>query len=81
MASTDTRSGFRLPWNSDRSHEQPADEPQVESDGSETEATAAEGDVAWPETDFNARLGLTSQPRPVDPSDTTAEDGTADAAA
>ncbi len=58
MASTDTRSGFRLPWNSDRSHEQPTDEPQVEGDGSEVEASAAEGDVDWPDTDLNARLGL-----------------------
>ena len=80
MASTDTRSGFRLPWNSDRSHEQPTDEPKVEGDGSEVDAVAGEGDVAWPETDFNARLGLTSQPRPADDSDTAAEGGTTDAA-
>jgi hypothetical protein len=70
MASTDTRSGFRLPWSSDRSHDQqPVNEPVAEGDGSEVEATADAVDPAWPETDFNARLGLTSQPRPADPSD------------
>src|SRR4051794_23567587 len=73
MASTDTRSGFRLPWSSDRSHDpQPADAsadetPEI-SDGSETVA-AGDDNVAWPESDLNARLGLTSEPRPLDPSD------------
>ena len=79
MASTDTRSGFRLPWSSDRSHDQqPAEEAVVEGDGSEIEApeAAAPGDPAWPETDFNARLGLTSQPRPAEAVDESTGTGT-----
>lgn len=79
MASTDTRSGFRLPWSSDRSHDQQpvdpsAEEPVATGDGSE--APAEDDNVNWPESDLNKRLGLTSQPRPADPSD-----GTTDAAA
>jgi hypothetical protein len=74
MASTDTRSGFRLPWSSDRSHDQQpadpsADEPAAIDDGSDV--TAEDENVVWPESDLNARLGLTSQPRPVEASDTT----------
>lgn len=79
MANTDTRSGFRLPWSQDRSHENPTAEDAV----AEAEETApepeAEASVAWPSTDFNARLGLTSQPRPADPS-IAATDAPADAA-
>src|SRR5690349_17425810 len=80
MASTDTRSGFRLPWSSDRSHDQqPADpsseEPVASGDGSE-DATEDEN-VNWPESDLNKRLGLTSQPRPAETSEgaTDANDG------
>jgi hypothetical protein len=61
MASTDTRSGFRLPWSSDRSH----DEAAPASDTAETpadEAAPAAG-AAWPETDQNAAHGL-AQPAP-----------------
>ncbi len=67
MANTDTRSGFRLPWSSDRSQENPApDETStpVEDAAAEPEAEAS---IAWPSPDLNARLGLTSQPRPADP--------------
>ena len=64
MASTDTRSGFRLPWNSDRSHEQPTDEPQVEGDGSEIEASAAEGDVNWPRQGHYRPRGPPAPPPP-----------------
>jgi hypothetical protein len=69
MASTDTRSGFRLPWSSDRSHDQQPDAPAEDAtlgDGSETTSPEDEN-VVWPESDLNARLGLTSQPRPADP--------------
>ncbi len=70
MASTDTRSGFRLPWSSDRSHDQQPAEPTADEtaaigDGSELEVAGADS-VVWPDTDLNARLGLTSQPRPAD---------------
>jgi hypothetical protein len=69
MASTDQRSGFRLPWSSDRSHDQQPGDPSTEepaaiSDGSE--ATSEDENVVWPESDLNARLGLTSHPRPAD---------------
>ena len=73
MANTDTRSGFRLPWSQDRSHENPTAEdaaPVAEEAAPEGEPGAA---IAWPSTDFNARLGLTSQPRPADPSDAATE--------
>jgi hypothetical protein len=68
MATTDARSGFRLPWSSDRSHDaHPTDDAPAET--APEQPVAEEAAVAWPSTDFNARLGLTSQPRPADPSD------------
>ena len=71
MATTDQRSGFRLPWSSDRAHEsQPADETAAPAD--EPVEAAADESVVWPESDLNKRLGLTSTPRPADPSDLTA---------
>jgi hypothetical protein len=66
MAQTDTRSGFRLPWSSDRAHEDPAGADAA--DGA-PEAVAAEdaSPVAWPESDFAARTGITpSAPRAAD---------------
>jgi hypothetical protein len=65
MAQTDTRSGFRLPWSSDRVHDDP-----VATDGEGApEATAPQeaSPVAWPDTDFAARLGITpNAPRAAD---------------
>jgi hypothetical protein len=68
MATTDTRSGFRLPWSSDRSHEAPATDAAAEAPVEAPEEPAADS-IAWPSSDFNARLGLTSQPRPADATD------------
>ncbi len=76
MASTDTRSGFRLPWSSDRSHEEAAPEA---ADAAATEDAAPVDpeavDPAWPKPDFNAALGLTrTEQRPAEASPTpTAE--------
>ena len=63
MASTDTRSGFRLPWSSDRSH----DEAAPASDTTETpadEAAAAAG-AAWPEANQNAPAGPAQPEQPT----------------
>ncbi len=46
MSSTDTRTGFRLPWNSDRSHDGEPVEAQVEAPVEAADEPAA-GDVAW----------------------------------
>jgi hypothetical protein len=80
MASTDTRSGFRLPWSSDRSHDQQpvdpsAEEPVEATDGSEL--VAEDENVVWPESDLNKRLGLTSQPRAADAPDVASTEGSA----
>ncbi len=69
MANSDTRSGFRLPWSSDRSHENPTTDETAPAADETAAEPGAEAPVAWPSTDFNGRLGLTSQPRPADPSD------------
>ncbi|HKF85044.1 MAG TPA: hypothetical protein VKB30_04600, partial [Candidatus Limnocylindrales bacterium] len=75
MASTDTRSGFRLPWSSDRSHEDAAAEAAGDAQASahppavtEAEPAApADGDPGWPAPDFNAALGLTrTEQRPLE---------------
>ena len=64
MATTDTRSGFRLPWSSDRNHDAaPADET------AEAAADAVPGEtpgapVPWPTADVAAQ----HDPAPVDPS-------------
>ncbi len=65
MSSTESRSGFRLPWSSDRSHEsQPVDTLVEPADEHEQNAS---GDVVWPDSDINARIGVTpTQPRPID---------------
>ena len=75
MASTDTtRSGFRLPWSSDRSQDDTAPEvaadPEAAADA-EPEASAA-ADPAWPESNFNDALGLTrtQEQRPLEATQT-----------
>jgi hypothetical protein len=45
MATTDAKSGFRLPWSSDRSN------PNADPDDAETADAAAPQDNPWPETD------------------------------
>ena len=68
MASTDTRSGFRLPWSSDRSHDDAAQEPDVEATREPVPSESESSDLAWPETDLHARLGIKgSEPRPPEP--------------
>ncbi|HEY3334166.1 MAG TPA: hypothetical protein VGK16_02925 [Candidatus Limnocylindrales bacterium] len=76
MASTDTRSGFRLPWSSDRSHE---DSTPEAADAAANEGAAPvdpePADPAWPQTDINAALGLTrTEQRPVEASPTPTAD-------
>ena len=76
MASTDTRSGFRLPWSSDRSQD-PAAEVAADTEAvadAESEA-AAPADPAWPKSDFNAALGLTrtQEQRPLEATQTPTE--------
>ena len=76
MASTDTRSGFRLPWSSDRSQD-PAAEGAADTEAvadAESEAPAA-ADPAWPQSDFNAALGLTrtQEQRPLEATQTPTE--------
>ncbi len=58
MASTDTRSGFRLPWNSDRSHDEATSEVPGVAIAETPEASHAPADPAWPKSDFNAALGV-----------------------
>jgi hypothetical protein len=68
MASTDTRSGFRLPWSSDRSHDDASQEPGVEATREPVPSESQSSDVAWPETDLHARLGIKGgEPRPPEP--------------
>ena len=68
MASTDTRSGFRLPWSSDRSHDESA--PEAADAVAAEDAAPADpepADPAWPQTDINAALGLTrTEQRPAE---------------
>jgi hypothetical protein len=55
MATVDTRSGFRLPWSSDRSHDDADRADRVEAT---PEAAGAEHDAGastWPSSDFAAR--------------------------
>ncbi len=68
MAQTDTRSGFRLPWSSDRAHE---DTAGLDAGEGAPEAVVEQEapQVAWPEIDFAARLGITpNASRADDPS-------------
>ncbi len=68
MPQTDTRSGFRLPWSSDRANEDTAGLDAGDgAPGAVVEQEAPQ--VAWPESDFAARLGITpTVPRGDDPS-------------
>lgn len=68
MATTDTRSGFRLPWSSDRSHDEQHEEP-AEAAGTAAEgvAPASQGsetvaDGTWPEVDMTSRPGTVTLP-------------------
>ena len=66
MAVTDTKTGFRLPWSSDRSHgESTTDAPTEAAADAAVEPVA--GDAAWPDnSDLDTRLGQTpNQPRSV----------------
>lgn len=69
MATTDTRSGFRLPWSSDRSHddqhEGSVDDAAAtaaldKAPGSDGSASTAPG--GWPEAGAASRLGASTQP-------------------
>jgi hypothetical protein len=68
MSQTDTRSGFRLPWSSDRAHEDTAG-LDAANGAPEAVADPEAPQVAWPSSDFAARLGITpNAPRPQDSS-------------
>jgi hypothetical protein len=59
MATTDSRSGFRLPWTSDRAHDAQAVDEPVEA-AVEAAGEPAASAVAWStSSDLGARLGLT----------------------
>ena len=66
MASTDTRSGFRLPWSSDRSQDDTAF--RVDADAApEADVAPAGPSVAWPESDLAARTRFeAAEQRPAD---------------
>ncbi len=57
MATTDTRSGFRLPWSSDRSQADAAREAAVEST-QDPEAGAGSEELAIPDAGLHGRLGI-----------------------
>ncbi len=64
MASTDTRSGFRLPWSSDRSHDEASDDVTTEPTQDAEAHDAQPEDFVLPEPDLHARLGIAdSEPR------------------
>ena len=80
MATTETRSGFRLPWSTDRPANlqaeegaawpvEPVETPEgVEAAGAMAEPVRAQAEVAWPEgVDPDARLGITPREARVDP--------------
>jgi hypothetical protein len=79
MASSDTRSGFRLPWSSDRSHDESA--PEGAEPSPEAVDEPVSDDIAWPEDpNIHARLGIpTHGQRPPDesPPDAAATDAAA----
>jgi hypothetical protein len=58
MATTDTRSGFRLPWSSDRSQDDQAGAYAV--DGIPESAARPKSGQAWPESDFLSRADSTA---------------------
>ncbi len=78
MASSDTKSGFRLPWSSDRAHDDAAPEGVEASADAQAEPTS--DDLEWPDTDIHARLGIsTNGQRP--PEDAAPDAAATDAAA
>ncbi len=73
MASTDTRSGFRLPWSSDRTQEDTAAR-DAGDDAPEPAGEPAQPSVAWPQSDFASRTGFpAAQQRPADAPEATQE--------
>ena len=59
MASSDTKSGFRLPWSSDRAHDEAA--PEGAEAAADAQAESTSGDLEWPaDTDIHARLGIST---------------------
>jgi hypothetical protein len=65
MAQTDIRSSFRLPWSSDRAHDDSAGADATDAAPEAADQEASQ--VAWPETDFADRLGVTQNaPRLAD---------------
>ena len=70
MASTDTRSGFRLPWSSDRSQDetavQDADNGTPDDGTPEWVPAPARSAAVWPETDLESRARFEmAQQRPA----------------
>ena len=65
MASSDTKSGFRLPWNSDRSPNEGA--PEGAEATPEVVAEPAPASLEWPDTNIDARSGTSTngQQRPT----------------
>jgi hypothetical protein len=67
MATVDTRSGFRLPWSSDRSHEDP---DRADPADAALEAAIEQDDAGastWPPTDIEARTSpATAAVRPAE---------------
>lgn len=68
MASADTRSGFRLPWTSDRSQDDSNRTETAEAAIESAAETTRIDEPAWPESDIAARIGVapTAQ-RPFEP--------------
>jgi hypothetical protein len=58
MASSDTKSGFRLPWSSDRAHDEAA--PEGVEAAADAQAEPTSDDLEWPDTDIHARLGIST---------------------
>src|SRR5262245_12661625 len=71
MASSDTKSGFRLPWSNDRSND-PAPETPVDSAENDHEPVADA--VAWPDRDLHSRLGVSAnEQRAPEPASSSAQ--------
>ena len=78
MASSDTKSGFRLPWSNDRSHDESA--PEGADVTPEAVEEPAADELAWPDANIEARLGFpTNGQRP--PAETARDEAAPDAAA
>ena len=77
MANSESRPSFRLPWSSDRSHEDPNGSVAVEAAPESAAGEAEPGAPTWPDSDFGTRLGTTPPtPRPADAIATAGETGT-----